>query len=140
MSCTATTCLCFLLFDCYVCAVSDRLAYLNYVHGSLAGTLAGHLDKAREAMKELRDAERALEPKRNIRTNLRTQIARIEHDQQRGMERRLAELKQQLDRAEAEDLAAEKELEVRKRTSLASSEKAKWAALREVKCLFFDAK
>jgi hypothetical protein len=47
--------------------VTDRLAYINYVHGSLAGTLAGALNTARDPLKELRNAETALAPRRRAR-------------------------------------------------------------------------
>lgn len=115
--------------------MTDRLAYINFVHGSLSQTLSKRLDESRNQLKALRDAEKALEPKRNIRAGIQTQIARIEHEQARGAEKRLAELKQQLQRAEVEDDAAEKQLEILKRKAVAQSEKVKWEALREV-CLF----
>ena len=83
-------------------------------------------------MKALRDAERAIEPRRNIRSGLHTQIARLEHEQQRNSEKKIKELKEQLSKAEAEDASAEKEIEILKRKALADSERAKWAALREV--------
>ena len=67
-----------------------------------------------------------------MRSNLETQIGRIEYEQPKGQERRLAELKQQLKSVEAEDATAEKELEVLKRKALRESEQLKWAAIREV--------
>ena len=112
--------------------MTDRLAYLNFVHGSLAETLAVRLDESRAQLKALRDAERALEPKRNIRAGLETQIGRLQHEQARGSERRVAELKPQLAKAEAEDEQAEKQVEILKRKAVAESEKVKWEALREV--------
>lgn len=114
------------------CLVTDRLAYLNYVHGALAEKLATSLDKSRGGFKALRDAENNLTPRRNIRAGFQSQIARIEHDQQRGSEKRILELKQQLQKAEREDEPLEKELEILKRKSVRDSEQAKWAALREV--------
>lgn len=112
--------------------VSDRLAYLNFVHGALSETLANNLDKSRATLKTLRDAENALAPKRTVRANLETQIGKIEYEQPRGQERRLAEMKQQLKAAEAEDATAEREIEILKRKALRESEKLKWAAVREV--------
>lgn len=111
--------------------VSDRLAYLNFVHGALSGTLSKGLDAARSHMKALRDAEKAIEPRRNIRSGLQTQIARLEHEQQRNAEKRIKELRDQLAKAEADDAAAEREIEILKRKALAESERAKWSALRE---------
>ncbi|EGN94591.1 hypothetical protein SERLA73DRAFT_171548 [Serpula lacrymans var. lacrymans S7.3] len=112
--------------------VSDRLAYLNFVQGSLAGTLANKLDAARTPFKALRDAENALAPRRAARQGLQNQIARTEHDQLKGSEQRLAELKQQLSRAEAADEQPEKDVELLKRKALRESELAKWDAMREV--------
>lgn len=83
-------------------------------------------------MKALRDAEKVLEPKRNSRAGLQSQIARLEHDQQKGSEKRLADFKEQLTRLEAEDANSEKEIAILKRKAVADSERAKWAALREV--------
>ncbi|KAL5534143.1 hypothetical protein ACEPAG_604 [Sanghuangporus baumii] len=111
--------------------VTDRLAYLNFVHGALSTTLASQLDSSRSAMKTLRNAEKELEPKRNNRTGLQTQIGRLEHDMQKGSEKRLADLREQLARLEAEDEPAEKEIEILKRNAVRESERAKWAAIRE---------
>ncbi len=65
--------------------VTDRLAYLNFVQGSLASSLSAKLDSARAPLKALRDAETTLQPRRNIRIGLHNQIARIEHEQQKEM-------------------------------------------------------
>ncbi|KAL5495166.1 LSP1 [Sanghuangporus weigelae] len=111
--------------------VTDRLAYLNFVHGALSTTLASQLDSSRSAMKALRNAEKELEPKRNSRTGLQTQIGRLEHDMQKGSEKRLADLREQLARLEAEDEPAEKAIEILKRNAVRESERAKWAAIRE---------
>ena len=53
------------------------------------------------------------------------------------MEKRLSELRQQLHRAENNDEAAEKEIEIIKRKALQESERRKWMALREVNCSIF---
>ena len=112
--------------------VTDRLAYLNFVQGALAGTLSTKLEAARTPLKTLRDLENTLTPRRNIRAGLKLQISRLEHDQQRGAELRIAELKQQLKKSESEDEQAEKEAELLKRKAVRESEQAKWDALREV--------
>jgi hypothetical protein len=112
--------------------VSDRIAFLNFVYGSLASDVAVKLNAARVPLKAVRDAEAALAPRRNIISGLQLQLSRIEHDQQRGMEKRIAELKEQIKRAEAEDQPQEKEVELLKRKGLRESETAKWEALREV--------
>ncbi|KAF9465078.1 Eisosome component PIL1-domain-containing protein [Collybia nuda] len=111
--------------------VTDRLAYLNFVQGSLASSLAIKLDAARAPLKVLRDAETALAPRRNVRAGLHTQLARLEHDQQKGTERRLIELKDQIAKAESDDLAQEKEIELLKRKAIRESEQLKWDAVRE---------
>jgi hypothetical protein len=114
--------------------VTDRLAYLNFVEGSLANTLAKKLDSARTPFKVLRDAENALTPRRNIRGGIALQISRIEHDQQKGTEKRLSELRELLRRHEAEDESKEKQVEILKRRAVKESEQEKWDAIREV-CL-----
>ena len=111
--------------------VTDRLAYLNFVQGSLASSLAVKLDGARASIKALRDAENAIAPRRTARASLQSQIGRIEHDQQKGMEQRLSQLRKQLAQAEREDTAAEKEIELLKRKAVRESEEMKWDAIRE---------
>lgn len=115
--------------------MTDRLAFLNYVHGSLSASLAVKLDDARSPLKALRDAEAAIAPKRNIRAGLRNQIARIEHNQEKGGERRIAELRAQLSRAESNDEQLEKEIELLKRKAVRESEQTKWEAIQEVSSL-----
>ncbi|PFH54534.1 hypothetical protein AMATHDRAFT_72316 [Amanita thiersii Skay4041] len=111
--------------------VTDRLAYLNFVQGSLAGSLAMKLDAARAPLKAFRDAENALTPRRAIRAGLQNQLAKLEHDQQRGSEKRIAELKDQIRKTELEDETQERELEILKRKAVRESESAKWDAIRE---------
>lgn len=112
--------------------VTDRLAWLSYVHGSLAAELANKIDSSRTTFKHFRDAENALLPRRNIRIGLQNQIARIEHDQRKDQQQRLAELKVQLQRNEEEDSVAEKDLEILKRKAIRQGEQEKWEAIREV--------
>lgn len=116
-------------------SVTDRLAYLNFVHGALSATLASQIDASRSAVKALRDAEKALEPRRNNRAGLETQIGRLEHDIQKGSEKRLSELREQLAKLEAEDAPAEKEIEILKRKAVRESEREKWAAIRQVRMI-----
>jgi hypothetical protein len=111
--------------------VSDRLAYLNFVQGSLAGSLAVKLDVARAPLKVLRDAETALTPRRNLRAGLQLQLSRVEHEQQRGNEKKIQEIKDQIARAELEDESHEKEVEILKRKGIRESERLKWDAVRE---------
>ncbi|KZS93099.1 hypothetical protein SISNIDRAFT_411831, partial [Sistotremastrum niveocremeum HHB9708] len=113
--------------------VSDRLAYLNFVHGSLSSTLSSKLSASRGALKALRDAEAALQPRRNIRSGIVLQINRLKNEGQRGaaVDRKISELQDSLRRAEEEDSQHEKEIEILKRKSLKESEEAKWDALRE---------
>lgn len=113
-------------------SVTDRLAYLNFVHGSLSGSLADKLNAARSPMKALRDAESAIAPRRNIRAGIKQQLAKLEHDQQKGSDKKLSELREQLHQAELEDEAQEQEIESLKRKGVRESERLKWEALREV--------
>ncbi|KAF5355872.1 hypothetical protein D9756_003816 [Leucocoprinus leucothites] len=111
--------------------VTDRLAYLNFVQGSLCGTLATKLDAARAPFKALRDAETAITPRRNIRSSLHNQIAKLEHDQQKGGDKKIVELRDQLRKAELDDAGQEREIEVLKRKAVRDSERLKWEAIRE---------
>ncbi|KAJ7169947.1 Eisosome component PIL1-domain-containing protein [Mycena filopes] len=111
--------------------VTDRLAYLNFVQGSLASSLAVKLDAARTPFKNLRDAEAAITPRRNVRAGIQLQITRIEADQPRGMEKRLAELKEQLRKAKLEDQPQETEIALLKRQAVRETEQHKWEAIRE---------
>ena len=117
-------------------AVTDRLGWLNFVHGSLASHLASQINAARSPFKALRDAENALAPRRNIRTGLQNQISRIEYDQRKDQMARLPDLKAQLKRAEAEDESAEKEVEILKRKAVRDSAQMQWEAIREVSISF----
>ncbi|OSX67415.1 hypothetical protein POSPLADRAFT_1176223 [Postia placenta MAD-698-R-SB12] len=111
--------------------VTDRLAWINYVEGALAHTLATRYDASRAPFKALRDAETALAPRRNARAALHNQIGRVEHEQQRGNEPRLAELRQQLQHAQINDEPLEKEIALLKRKAVRESEQMKWQAVRE---------
>jgi hypothetical protein len=117
--------------------VTDRLAYLNFVLGSLSSSLSVKLDGARATLKSLRDAETALTPRRNIRAGIQMQITRMEHDHQKGLEMKIFELKEQLKRAEHEDEPQEKDVELLKRKAVRESEQIKWEAIREVILLAF---
>ncbi|KAA1468226.1 hypothetical protein DENSPDRAFT_857164 [Dentipellis sp. KUC8613] len=111
--------------------VSDRLAFLNFISGSLASSLAHKLNAARSPLKALRDNDNALAARRTVRANLQSQIVRLEHNQERGYEKRIAELKDQLRKAERDDEPSEKEHEIFKRKALRESEQLKFEAFRE---------
>ncbi|KLO20220.1 hypothetical protein SCHPADRAFT_992308 [Schizopora paradoxa] len=111
--------------------VTDRLAYLNFVHGSLSSNLAQRLDSARSSLKILRDAENNIAPRRQQRNVIQMQINRIEHEKPKGLENRLADLKGQLKKLESDDDTSEREIEIMKRKAVKDSEAWKWAALRE---------
>lgn len=115
-----------------LCEVSDRLGFLNYIVGSLSGTLAGKLDTARAPLKELRDQEVTLTQRRNVRTGIQNQIGRLEHSQEKGSEKHIAELREQLAKAERDDEPIEREHEILLRRALKESEQQKFQALREV--------
>jgi len=111
--------------------VTDRLAYLNFVHGSLSSTLAQKLDSARASLKILRDAENSIAPRRQQRNAVQVQINRIEHEKPKGLENRLADLKAQQKKLDADDENSEREIEILKRKGVKDSEAWKWAAIRE---------
>ncbi|EIM92971.1 uncharacterized protein STEHIDRAFT_117891 [Stereum hirsutum FP-91666 SS1] len=111
--------------------ISDRLAFINFVSGSLSNGLALKLDAARAPFKQLRDKETALAPRRTARAGLQSQIGRIEAGQEKGYEKRLVDLRAQLTKAERDDEAAEREFEILKRKALKESERLKWEAFRE---------
>jgi Eisosome component PIL1 len=113
-------------------AVSDRLGFLNYIAASLASTLSAKLNTARLPLKELRDNEVALVQKRSIHTGLEQQISRIENSREKGSEKRLAELKEQLAKVTSDNEPVEKQHDILLRKALKESEQVKFQALREV--------
>lgn len=111
--------------------VSDRLGFLNYITAELATTLSTKLNTARLPLKELRDNEVALAQKHSIHTGLEQQISRVENSKEKGNEKRLAELKEQLAKAKSDDEPAEKQHDILLRKALRESEQVKFQALRE---------
>ena len=87
-------------------------------------------------MKSIRNEESTLSPRRNVREGIKLQINKIKSDGQKGaaVEQKIAELENQLKKAEAEDADAEKQFEILKRKALRENEEVKWSAIREV-CL-----
>ncbi|KAG8758723.1 hypothetical protein FRC14_007510 [Serendipita sp. 396] len=113
--------------------VTDRLAYLNFVHGALSYTLATDLDKSRAAWKNVRDAEAQLAPRRAARSNIAGQVNKLKTEGGRGgnVDTRLAELEAQLKKAESDDAPLENELQLLRRTAIKESETLKWKGLKE---------
>lgn len=74
----------------------------------------------------------ALAQKHSVRTGLEQQISRIENSQEKGYEKRLAELKEQLAKAQSDDESAEKQHDLLLRKALRESELQKFQAIREV--------
>ncbi|GJJ08835.1 hypothetical protein Clacol_003054 [Clathrus columnatus] len=111
--------------------VSDRLAYLTFVQGGLAASLAASIDASRAPLKALRDAEAQLQPRRNIRTNYELQISRLKNENKPGTGGKIRELETMLSRAEAQDEPLEKEIELLKRKAIVDSETQRWDAIRE---------
>jgi len=116
--------------------VSDRIAYLNFVQGTLASDLAKSLDSSRASYKSLRDAETALHPRRTARASMRAEIERIKAAASAGKApasgaERIAELEGQLSKAEQDDAPQEREVVLLKRRALIECERKKWAAFRE---------
>ena len=110
--------------------VTDRLAYFQYVQGSLAASLAEKLDAARVPLKSLRDKEDALAIRKHTRNDYEQRIAKLELSS--GNEKKINELEELLQRAYVEDDPLEKEVQLLERKAIRDSEKAKWEAIREV--------
>lgn len=115
--------------------VTDRLAYFQFVQGSLADSLAKKLDAARLPLKNLRDKEDALAARRTIRNNYEQHIAKLETSS--GNEKKINELEELLKRANIEDEPLEKEVQILERKAIKESEHAKWEAIREVIPFFY---
>ncbi|EJD55429.1 hypothetical protein AURDEDRAFT_179184 [Auricularia subglabra TFB-10046 SS5] len=112
--------------------VTDRLAWINFVHGGLSTTLGQALEGARAPLKAVRDAEANLFPRRNARKGVYMQIQQVKSESKSSQaERKVAELTAQLRKMESEDEAAERELDILKRNAVREMEGKKWAALRE---------
>ncbi|KAF9650497.1 hypothetical protein BDM02DRAFT_3112007 [Thelephora ganbajun] len=109
--------------------VTDRLAYFQFVQGSLAASLAEKLDAARHPLKNLRDKEDALAARRNIRNTREQQIAKLELSS--GNEKKIHDLEELLKQSDAEDEVLEKEVQLLERKAIKDSEHAKWEAIRE---------
>ena len=122
----------YIYFDPRAAAVSDRLGFLNYIAASLATTLSEKLNTARLPLKELRSNEVAFAQRHSIRTGLEQQISRTENSREKGYEKRLAELKEQLAKAKSDDEPADKQHDILLRKALKESEQVKFQALREV--------
>ncbi|KAH7104150.1 Eisosome component PIL1-domain-containing protein [Auriculariales sp. MPI-PUGE-AT-0066] len=112
--------------------VSDRLAWINFTHGTLEANLGSAFEAARAPLKAVRDAETALHPKRNIRKGINLQIQQIKNESKSPQAAdKIAELQLRLQKLEAEDGQAERDVEIEKRKALNAMESKKWAAIRE---------
>ncbi|KAG8690993.1 hypothetical protein FRC11_007567 [Ceratobasidium sp. 423] len=116
--------------------VSDRVAYLNFAHGSLAADLAKSLDSSRASYKSLRDAETTLHPRRTARAGMKAEIDKIRQAGATGKApangaERIAELEAQLRKAEQDDAPQEREVVLLRRRALIECERKKWAGFRE---------
>ncbi|CAE6457175.1 unnamed protein product [Rhizoctonia solani] len=116
--------------------VSDRVAYINFAHGSLAADLAKSLDTSRASYKSLRDAETTLHPRRAARAGMKAEIDKIKQAGATGKApangaERIAELEAQLHKAEQDDTPQEREVALLKRRALIECERRKWASFRE---------
>ncbi|KAG9017061.1 hypothetical protein FRB90_001956 [Tulasnella sp. 427] len=113
--------------------VTDRLAYLNFVQGSLIGVLSDRLDEARAPLKKLREAQAGLSPRRAQRTSIESQIRAIETNpnSKPGGEARVKELQDSLSKHTADDAPLEREVDELRRKAIKESEEMKWQAFRE---------
>ncbi len=110
--------------------MTDRLAYLNFVTGTLASNLSASLDASRTPLKKLRDAQAQLAPRRAHRTMLENQITKAQSNPNATTQ--LADLQGQLRQAMATDQATEKEVADLRRRAVGECERTKWIAMREV--------
>lgn len=106
------------------------------MQGKASSELSAKLDTARGPFKNARNAEAALVPRRNQRSNIETQLSRLSTEIESGrptpsIHGRIAELEKQRATLQREDEPQERELETLKRTALKESELARWAAIRE---------
>ena len=74
----------------------------------------------------------ALTQRHNIHAGIELQISRVENGRERGYEKHLAELKEQLAKVKSDDEPAEKQHNILLRKALRESEQVKFQALREV--------
>ncbi|KAG8905321.1 hypothetical protein FRB99_000247 [Tulasnella sp. 403] len=112
--------------------VTDRLAYLNFVHGTLASTLSDKLDAARVPMKKLRESQMTLAPRRQQRGAIETEIQRLRSQPNAaGAQQKIAELTQTLGKHTADDAPLEREIGEMTRNAVRESERLKWEAFRE---------
>ncbi|KZO95012.1 hypothetical protein CALVIDRAFT_538488 [Calocera viscosa TUFC12733] len=104
--------------------VSDRLAWLNFTSGALASQLGTALGgEARGPLKQLRDAEQLLAPRRAARAAAQAQLQRAKMEQER------AELTAALKQGEAEDAELEGRVARARREGVREAERAKWLAV-----------
>ena len=127
-----------MMFALVCVVVTDRLAFFQFVHGSLAGTLSKRVDATRVPLKTLRGAESTLAVRHNVRAGYDRELAKLEVDRPRGHEKRRADLESALKKAEDEDEPLEKEVELLSRKAIRESERAKWDAIREVRYLLLS--
>lgn len=115
-------------------SVTDRLAYLNFVQGSLAAVLSDRLDEARAPLKKLREAQAALSPRRAQRAAIETQIRTLQTNPnaKSGGETRIKELQDTLSKHNADDAPMEREVAELRRKAVRESEEMKWNAFKEV--------
>ncbi|KAG8942392.1 hypothetical protein FRC04_003788 [Tulasnella sp. 424] len=113
--------------------VTDRLAYLNFVQGSLAAVLSDRLDEARAPLKKLRDAQAALSPRRAQRATIENQIRTLQTNPnaKSGGETRIKELQDTLSKHNADDAPMEREVAELRRKAVRESEEMKWNAFKE---------
>ncbi|KAG9047265.1 hypothetical protein FS837_002626 [Tulasnella sp. UAMH 9824] len=113
--------------------VTDRLAYLNFVQGSLVSVLSDRLDEARAPLKKLREAQAALSPRRAQRASIEAQVRTLQTNSNAkpGSEARIKELQDTLSKHNADDAPVEREVAELRRKAIKESEEMKWEAFRE---------
>ncbi|KAF8343052.1 Eisosome component PIL1-domain-containing protein [Cantharellus anzutake] len=117
-------------------SVSDRFAYLHYVHGNLNCDLAAKIDASRAPFKDARNTEAALGPKRSQLAGIDSQISRLRSEVEAGRatpnaQAKLAQLEQQRAAFINETDSENKNISRQWLDALKQSEKIQWQAFRE---------
>ena len=116
--------------------MSDRLAYLSYVQGTLNSDISSKIDASRVPFKTARNTETVLVNKRSQWAGIESQITRLRSEvgsgrAPPGAQPKLAELEQQRTALLNEVRSEDKNLNQQKLAALKQSESIKWQAVRE---------
>lgn len=94
--------------DDAVSDISDKLGVLLSEVGEQENVFADNLEEYRATLKEIRNTESSVQPSRDHRAKVADEIQRLKYKEPQSA--KLAQLEQELVRAEAENLVAEAQL------------------------------